>query len=506
MGICVSKREYQQIVQEKEQLQKEIEKLKSLIINTSTDKEYNPINFYDIIIYIQSINDITKGWKVELSKRMNEKYKEFAENKVVKIGVIGNSNKGKSFILSKISGIYLPFGTSLKTQGLSIKFPELKKYPTKTIALLDSAGLETPVLLIKDKIENKNEKNGNENINKNLEKKIELQKKIELFREESRDKIITEFFLQNYIIHYSDILLLVVGILTYSEQKLLNKVKSELMRITKDKTLYVIHNLMTFTTKIQVENYINETLLKSATFNLEKQMIPNQISECYYEKGSKPLIKHLFLAFDTSEAGKYYNKFTLEYLEKAYITIVNIEPFDVLKTVKERFTIVSKEILEKNEKEINFNNKNEIIQEPIVFYDDPKKELIKLVNPQKIKLKKCLIDEIGLQNLKSNDYEPSYNCYQKGNEIIITVEAPGDSYLKEPKFIRSEGYTFIRIAGNKNKDQVENYPMIHNSRESGEFILDIPLKYEDFWLKNKKPIIHKENGLFIIKYELDNSY
>jgi hypothetical protein len=213
MGLCVSKREYEQIVIEKEKLQKENERLKSQIINTNKEEEYNPILFYDIIIYIQSINDITKGWKVELSKRMNEKYKEFAENKVVKIGVIGNSNKGKSFILSKISGIYLPFGTSLKTQGLSIKFPELKKYPTKTIALLDSAGLETPVLLIKDKIENKNEKNGNENINKNLEKKIELQKKIELFREESRDKIITEFFLQNYIIHYSDILLLVVGIL-----------------------------------------------------------------------------------------------------------------------------------------------------------------------------------------------------------------------------------------------------------------------------------------------------
>ena len=44
---------------------------------------------------------------------------------------------------------------------------------------------------------------------------------------------------------------------------------------------------------------------------------------------------------------------------------------------------------------------------------------------------------------------------------------------------------------------------IYNSRESGEFILDIHLKYEDFWFKKKDPIIIRENGLFIIKFELE---
>ena len=493
MGLCVSKREYEQIVIEKEKLQKENERLKSQIININKDEEYNPILFYDIIIYIHSINDIINGWKIEFSSRMVTKYKEFTQDKVVKIGVIGNSNKGKSFILSKISGFNLPSGTSVKTQGLSIKFPELKKYPDKKIALLDSAGLETPVLLEKNEIVDKNEKIVNEkmineNINKNLEKKIEL------FKEESRDKIITELFLQNYIIHNSDILLVVVGILTYSEQKLLNKVKSELIRANKDKALYVIHNLMTFTTKKQVEDYIKNILLKSATFNLEKQIIPNENSECYYEKGTKPLVKHLFFANEGSEAGNYYNKYTLEYLEKAYITILNLEHFDVLKTIKQRFNIISKEILEKND-----DNQNEII------FDETKKDVIKLIKPEKIKLKKCFIDELGFQNLKSNRYEPSYNCYKKGNEIIITVEAPGDCTFEKPLFFRSEGYTFIRVLGIKNKDKeperIESN--IYNSRENGDFILDIPFKYEDFWFKKKDPIIQNKNGLFIIKCELE---
>ena len=59
----------------------------------------------------------------------------------------------------------------------------------------------------------------------------------------------------------------------YSEQKLLNRIKTEMKRAKINKNLYIIHNLLTFTTKEQVEEYINETLLKSATFHLEKQMI-----------------------------------------------------------------------------------------------------------------------------------------------------------------------------------------------------------------------------------------
>ena len=52
----------------------------------------------------------------------------------------------------------------------------------------------------------------------------------DLFKEKSKEKIITELFLQDYIIYNSDILILVVGILTYSEQKILNKIKTKLKR------------------------------------------------------------------------------------------------------------------------------------------------------------------------------------------------------------------------------------------------------------------------------------
>ena len=474
----------------------ENKRLNSQIINSIY--KITPIDFYDIIIHINSINDIIKGWKVEYNPRMISKYEEFKKDKVVKIGVIGNSNKGKSFILSKFSKFNLPSGMSIKTQGLSIKFPELEKYPYKKIALLDSAGLETPVLLDAIEAGTKNQLIINNN-------PIEdPQKKIEKFKEESRDKIITEYFLQNYIIHNSDILIIVIGNITYSEQKLLNKVKSEFIK-AKNKALYVIHNLMTFTTIKQVEDYIETTLLKSATFNLEKQTIPIESKEpllCYYEKDIDPQIKHLIYANEGSEAGNFYNQNTLEYLKMGYINVINLEPFDVLQSVKDRFKIISKEILEKNEKEKNFENQYGLLEKDSIIFDNSNKDVIKLIKPEVIKLKNCLIDELGFQNLKSDGYEPSYNCYRKGNKLIINIEAPGDSYLKT-EFQRNGAFTFIRIIGKKNKD-MEPGPNenIFNSRKSGEFVLDIPLKYEYYWFKYQNPEIIKDNGVFKIIFEL----
>jgi len=114
------------------------------LITEPKDEIDDTTKFYDVIVPIQSIKDIIKGWKIKLNKDI--KYKEIIKDKVLKIGVIGNSNKGKSFILSKLSKMIFPSGTSIKTEGLSIKYPDLKEYKNRKIVLLDSAGLETPVL------------------------------------------------------------------------------------------------------------------------------------------------------------------------------------------------------------------------------------------------------------------------------------------------------------------------------------------------------------------------
>ena len=268
----------------------------------------NPIfeDFYDIVIDINSIKRVnTDGWKVKFTENGLKKYNEYKDKDLITIGVIGNNNKGKSFLLSKISKIDLLTGTSIQTEGLSVKYPDLKGYEKRQIILLDSAGLETPVLKSdnnenkidekKDPIPNiedeKNKDSNENNINdenelkekenpkekeneQNLDAKNkptdkEIKQNIE-FQENARDKIMTELFLENLIIKVSDILLLVVGKLTYSEQLLINKIKVECKKQNKGK-IFIIHNLQEFRTKEQVEDYIENSLLKCSTFDLIKR-------------------------------------------------------------------------------------------------------------------------------------------------------------------------------------------------------------------------------------------
>jgi predicted GTPase len=146
-----------------------------------------PLEFYDIIIRIDSlINVKTKGWEVIMSEKGKKFVTQEQKDKILVVGVLGNRNKGKSFILQSLSGEDLQTGTSVNTIGLSLKLTQ------ENYILLDSAGSESPLL-------------GGEGDIKDI----------------SRDKLFTENFIQTYIMNYSNVLLLVVGHLTFSEQKLI---------------------------------------------------------------------------------------------------------------------------------------------------------------------------------------------------------------------------------------------------------------------------------------------
>ena len=491
------------------QLKKEINELKEAKLNNNENNSIilrnnilnqneSFIDFYDVIIDIKSIKDIKKGWEIKMNERGKKKYYEYKGMKIIRIGVIGNSNKGKSFLLSKISKIELPSGTSIRTEGLSIKYPELEGYTDRKIVLLDSAGLETPVLkdneyeIIKNENDNSNDysiiDNGNQS--QNLKKDLK-----EYFKEKSREKLITELFLQNYIIHNSEILILVVGIFTYSEQKLLNRIKTEIERAKIDKPLYIIHNLITYTSISQVKEYINEFLLKSVTFDLEEghnisTRSINQNGIYFYEKKSNPKIFHLIFANEESEAGKYYNQFTLNFLENSYQNVNDLKTFDVIKTVKERFLEISKDIIDEPKNiELKFDDENE--------------KCIKLNSKDNIILKKCLIDELGFSNLKGDGFEPKYSYYKKDkNTLIIFLECPGICSLT-PDVYYEGVYNIIKLSGIKNKDKepLKFEDSLFNTREFGKFSLEIPLKTEEFLISDiEKPI--KSDGIFIITVKI----
>ena len=479
-------------------LRNKITELGNKIIFDQTKDEI-PENFYDAIIHIDSIKDINKGWKIEMSEKGKQNYLKYKNEKIIKIGVIGNANKGKSFILSKISKMELPSGYCIKTEGLSIKYPDLETHKNRKIALLDSAGLETPVLVEKQE----NEKDDND---KRKEKNDE--EKNDLFKEKCREKLITELFLQNYIIHNSDVLIVIVDCLSFSEQKLIMKVKKEIERAKRNKPLYIIHNLKTYTTVDQVDHYIKNTLLKSATFSLKNDGIidteNNKITDAkfkFYEiqkDERSPDIFHLIYANEDSDAGKLYNPLTLNFIENIYQNITNIKNYDVIDTIKDRFISIYKEIIEKKENDQNITKES---------FDTSAPNLIRLKDDKEIILKKCLIDEVGFSNLKPNGFEPKYNIFNKDNKIIIRVEIPGNCKIDSEIKVEGE-YFIIRLKGekieDKEPDKIEDN--IYNFREFGKFDLDILLNSKDynlFSLCKEIPKFTRMEGIYIIEYKLE---
>ena len=461
------------------------------ICGENRNKDFNPIfegidplNFYDIIIDIQSIKQIGNGWDILTNARGVNEFNANNE-KDIKIGVIGNGNKGKSFILSKISGITLPNGFSIKTKGLSIKFPDIKEHKNRKIILLDSAGQETPVI--------NNEKNTTRNENQDSQQN-EIKKEVEL-TEKSRDKLLTEFFLENFIIKYSDLLILVVGILTFSEQKLINKIKKTYLKLKKTNELVIIHNLQSYVTMKQVKDYINEILKKSDTFNLIEQFIvsPNKGEEKWHyfcEPKSNPKTIHLIFAREESEAGNFYNNKTIKHLYNIMNNIKEKEPLNLYKNIKDFFINISSEILE-----------NKIEQKDIIL----EKNKIKLIKDELI-LRKCPINELGLNIFSLSGYEPNYNYYIDQSYLHISCEIPGTIDTKTFKSHANfeNGKCVIKIIGKKIddiNDIQKNCNKYFSNREFGEFNLNIEIEDVNIDI-NKGKIISKNNGLYEIIYPI----
>ena len=464
-------------------------------------------DFYDIIVNINSIKGIKYGWKIKYNEIGKKRYDELKNKESLKIGIIGNGNKGKSFFLQKLSEVELPKGTSIKTEGLSLKYPKFKD-SNNNIILLDSAGLETPLLKdenIKDKLESPKEGNSS-TPNSEQEKKMDFPQMVNDLSTIAKDKALTELFLQNFIMIESDILIAMVGILTYSEQKLLNRIKADLKKRKKNYSLYVIHNLQTYVEKEQVEKYINETLLNCATFELkerkdiyihekEKKMNDTYYVEVFKEQDTSQKIFHLIFANDSSNAGNYYNEFTLEFLRKRFNDTTQITSFPLVEKIKESFQKMSTEMLENKIEELNFSNEE---------------DCIKLMTDKDIILKRCFVNELGISFLQGNGYEPKYSYFCKDNKMFILVEVPGKSEKISIKCKLIQSYYYFTITGIKKVDEdkdIKDSTKRFNSREQGNFFLQFPVLVEDFMLASTKceKFERKENGILQFEFRLQES-
>ena len=266
------------------------------------------------------------------------KEKQKTKEKLERIEVVGNGNRGKSFILSKLTNFKVP--SSIKTEGISIKYPDMKTKDGKRIIIIDSLGFETTLLELfdckLDSLSNQDAKEAKTKIN-----------------DLAKDRAILEVFILKYLLEYSDIFIVVVGQLTDSEQQLLLKIKIENTK----KKIFIVHNLLNLETKQQVTDYIDNVLKKSLTFQIDERSMPvdgTVLNQTYYHEqytdnnDNKKLytIGHLIMAKEGTEAGNYYNQSAINFLSTYTTTTPKLKQYPVKTTIKKFLYKMSSDIFE----------------------------------------------------------------------------------------------------------------------------------------------------------------
>ena len=459
-------------------------------LHTTQYNTISPLNFYDTIIDFDSlkISCKEKGFNVIFSENGYQNYEKRKKQNSTIVGVIGHANKGKSYILSKISNEELPRGYSVSTKGISVKYSKIEIRP---LIILDSAGSETPLI----------QNNYTQNINiKNYNDEIEI------ISELARDKIATQNFIQDFIHFYSNILIIVVGQLTSDDQKLINRIKSNNRN---KKTIFIIHNLMFIETIKNVEIIIKDTIEKSITFNkLSKRNIIGENDDSknnyYYLEGidDKSTIVHLIMAREGTEAGKYYNQSTIDFLKKQIIIETFTKNFDIIESFKKFLSMYSGTYMEKP---IKINN---------IEYDNKQKKII-IKTKEEIIIKKCFINEIGISNFYGKIIEPFYDYKQSEDQMEIMIELPGIDLKKNFKIIYKlnicDGNYIFTYCGKINSDaddSLKNINLLFGNFEESEYRFQLTFPISDGVIKSSKPKIKKDakNALVTLIYEYDKKY
>ena len=445
-------------------MEKQIEKEKTY------NKDMNKL--YNMIIKVNSMDQLTKeGWKIINNRSENSKC---LEKKVSIISVIGNKNSGKSFILHLLTGKNIPNGYTVTTEGLSFIIPEDEDNKEDNFILIDTAGTESPLLI-----------EGNNNLTLEIKDKM------------AKDRQITDYFLQKFILEKSDIFICVVGNLTLTDQKFINRI----IKNYTNKTIFIIHNLKTFIEKDQVEYYINNTLKESLTFHLQQDEYFELESEEFLNenkiffkqklKENDRIIIHLIIANQDSPAGKYYNNSTIKYLNKQLSQIKEKKPFNIIKNLKEFLISFSGEIFNKKLEQSSIKEDN---------------DCIKVINNENLDLKDCLMDELGNNIIKDTKFKPKYrygyftDSSTEEKKFFLEIELFGIWIISHNIEIK-ENFFIIKIEGEKKMKLNENVYELQNYIPNNYFILEIKVENSK-GIVNDEPKTEEENGLYILIFTL----
>lgn len=431
------------------------------------------LSLYDSVVKGESIDQLfTTGWT-------------YHENnppptyETLQICAIGNYNKGKSYFLNYLSGKEsAAVGFHIHTEGVSVIFPTSEQ---EAILYMDTQGFEMPVLARESKG----------------------------FEEVVQDCKITEEVFQQFIINSSQVILCVVGQLTFADQILIRKLTNDHVRNGAGKTLIIIHNLCMFRYVDDVKKAWANVM---ATFNLQKRdFLPNPAhakrNQSYYvmktETASAVDIRHYVIAHEDSEAGDFYNPPVRENLLAIFST----------ETKRSRFHVFQELAKFLKEWLPNYLENNDLVEE-IQPADTPK-------GPSKIRFKdKPIFKPIkfdSFQRIVSQQEGISYEIVYNKQYLFVLVDFPGMPDQEIAERVKgkvtplADGSITIQVTCNKIRNLIDTPAsecdglkvLASKSRAFGEFRVQLPTLKNDIEFKDvSKPMRRQGNGMLQLRWEL----
>ena len=486
----------------------------------------NGLDYYHLIIDINSFNDlkqINNGWNILMCDNGYQCYNYYAKNdycgkydddngkkNLVKVGILGGGKVGKTFMLHKL--LNKEYYNNIKTRGIGIIYPEIGS--ENQIVYLDTCNtLNTSLFSEKLTCEELFKLTNNE--------------RLSLMQELNNDQKTRNIFIEDFIIEKSDIIIIVVNNLSFMEQKFLNRIKNH----KNIKKMFVIHNLQFFCEIENIEDHIENVVKKSIFSNLKKQFIPdfdfnqnkykndyNKKSYFYFKdknfnNNQNQTVYHFFMGKEGSNAGKYFNDITIEFIKDIINFNLNKTIFDIIYELKNFLSLNSSKYMIKD-----CNKERPILEEDLE--EKTTEDECKLICKKDFKLKDCIINEMGIPNfIIDNSITPPYICYkgtykEKWPALIIKTEMFVDSKdIKMLPILNDDNETMNIIISSFKKfeedSEIKEVEAIEGNIKEVELKIEIIAKIEEILLDFPYKIIIKEleKGIKIIYLKLiDDKY
>ena len=340
--------------------------------------------------------------------------------------LVGMYDKGKTFILNKLTGLNFKSGKKHTTRGLSMKEVSIDG---ENLFVLDTAGTSSP---------------------------------IDLSKLQERDKKLTEAYIQEVAFSLSDYFIVVVNDFTAKDQKFLKKLIRYIENYKASKSIIVVHNFKDVGTQ-----ELHQHVWDSQVINIFKELEENEgkttkvmmrevdsdrcLSENVHIYKTRFSL-HVSLVNDFTEYGHHYNLFGIQLIK------------DLLRRqiIRSKRQIIYKKLIENIK--LTLNNVNLIIEDTV------KGKIIKPENKGDVE---GLISRLSYKLIRPDEFEPTFDCAKIDNNYAIILDVPG---MKKSDFTIIHENNRTIISGTRKKDHEQEDAGIH--RKSGSFKLEFPIPAE----------------------------